>query len=454
MLKKTSWFRKYLSVFCPSCGWEIFNEEGCSNCGFKQERKVNEDSLGNKIFNKWKIWMYPFKNIKHDGNEWYIDWFEDPGSISDIEQINIGDNIADLALNMTPYWKVSYVDSDSGKIFVTPIEPNPFLTNIGAGGAVLTEHDFDVHSGKHEKDRIDQLLNVINNKQYTEPSDVQYILLGTVPVNFGPNGAQGGWYNVNDLRSNRGGQQGMDAKEIMLHDVGILKKLNFSVPEKAADGTLDPEMFSAWVYNGKSLKDGYQITGEDWQNYDKIINLILNHPQPDVKYRNMIALENLPNVSEDNIRKVYKNISKLEHPNKNNLSKDYDPYYYMKEHIILTSSRKGWKDVLLNYEESIDPDNRSDVARSYGELELPNDLIKLEKNEEHPKVLSRIHYSLYKLKIHSNYLIDNNLQKYINIIKQKNNKDVFSYYAAELGRTSILANGILTSIGRYLEDKF
>jgi hypothetical protein len=70
-------------------------------------------------------WMYPFSKVKRDAIEgYYLDWEEEPGLIPSPDLVSVGDLVQDVALNATPYWRVSGVFD--GKIFVVPYGENPF----------------------------------------------------------------------------------------------------------------------------------------------------------------------------------------------------------------------------------------------------------------------------------------------------------------------------------------
>ena len=71
------------------------------NIGDLYEGGDPRQPLGERIFESSGVWLYPFNNVKKDVTEgWYIDWFDGPGSIQDIEQVNIGDKVADYSLNI------------------------------------------------------------------------------------------------------------------------------------------------------------------------------------------------------------------------------------------------------------------------------------------------------------------------------------------------------------------
>ena len=119
---------------------------------FKNPIGRNE-RLASAIKKRTGVWQYPFQKVKKTEKDgWHIDWFDYQGGMPDIEKVSIGDKIADDKLNMTAYWQINFVDTKSGKIFLTPIEPNPFLTGVGAGGAKIDDSDMRVFSGEHEKE--------------------------------------------------------------------------------------------------------------------------------------------------------------------------------------------------------------------------------------------------------------------------------------------------------------
>ena len=100
--------------------------------------------------------MIPFADIQKDPQEgYYFDWgsHHQGGSISNLSKINIGDKVADKSLNWTPYWTVSGVDEKKQIIYLTPIEPNPLVTGVGAGGKKLDDFDMSVFTGGLRKEK-------------------------------------------------------------------------------------------------------------------------------------------------------------------------------------------------------------------------------------------------------------------------------------------------------------
>lgn len=449
-------------------GWQY-----CFNKTAQFEEEPEEPQKPKQIRDLFKhtgVWQYPFQLVKNDPSQgWYLDWFDQPGTIDDMSRVKPGDKVADDKLNMTPYWEVTFVDENSGRIYVQPLENNPFLTGVGAGGAIFTEHDFAVHSGEYEKERIDQLLDRINKRAYTDPRDIAYILLGTVPVHFGPNGAQGGWHSLNDR--NRGAERGMSSQEIMMQDAASLKKLGFDIPETALNGTLPTGLFSYIIEGGfpsdRQEMELLKVNGEDFDNIDAMKNMILTHPQPSIKLRNMRLLFSQYYKDQNNprliatIRDIAIKASQMFHPRQKIISNEndgdrFDPYFYIKENIILIAGRLGWSDVLKLYEKTIDHDNRNDVARNYAELGMIDDLLRMEKEDNDPKVLAGILYSLFKMNISGKFadttdIIDQDMEKYKTFARRKKDNSAYQYYVDELLRTPVRKSGLKTTLKEYVE---
>lgn len=453
------------------------------------ELGMDRPSLGDRVYEKWGIWQYPFQKVKKDVVEgWYLDWFDYPGSIHKIESVQVGDKVGDDKLNMTPYWEVSGIDEDKGRIYVNPIEPNPWLTGVGAGGHKFTEHDFDVQSGAYEQGRIDDILDRINKKLYTDPGDVAYMLLGTVPVHNGPNGAQGGWYNLTDWH-NRGHQKGMSPQEIMMKDSAMLQKLGLAVPPTALDGTMPPDVFkyvmdgglpyiSSYDDRGREERKMLQIEGENFEDPEAMKNMILTHPQPSIKKRNWQVLQEMwhgpwdgkSNLSRSFFKDLISKFASVHHPKQEQISQTYDPYEYIKEQMIGVAMQNKWSDVIPLFEGSVDTGNRSEVARAYSELGQIDDIIRLEENEAHPKVLKQILYYLHKNKVKGSDLIDRNPEKYRAAIQSDGSNSVDDYHRKELAKSPVwvidkstspeetsyiidLMNGALLSVEQYLNKK-
>ena len=395
----------------------------------------DHEGPGDMIHKHYGVWQYSFNQVKHDPVEgYYLDWFEDPGSIHDITKVSAGDKIADNQLNMTPYWEVSGVDENKGRIYVIPIGQNPWLTGVGAGGAKLTEHDFDVYTGKFEKERVDAILDAINKKQYFDPRDISYILQGTVPLQMGPNGSQGGWYSINDRWSNRGGQKGMSPIEIMQHDAAGLRKLGIDVPIGALEGTLDPDSFNEYI-NGQSYRD-YLMEGEDPGDLMATVKMIKQHHQPAIKKRNWEFLMQLK-PPESVIRNLLPDISQLKHPHQDVIPDTFDPYWLLKEQAIGWIVQHNSPELLQYFENTTDTESRKNLASAYGQFKMTDQLVKMEQASSDPEVLKNIFYSLYKLKYKAVDLLAHNPAKYVKIIGREQENSAFGYHAKEFAITPV-----------------
>lgn len=357
-----------------------------------QMRQINQQGgLGKVIHQQHGVWMLHFQNAKHDEIEgWYFDFFEDPGSIRDINDVSIGDKVADYSLNMTPYWTVNGIDENKGRIYVTPIEPNPIATGKGAGGATWTQHDTDVQSGDFERQYTDRILKAWQAGEIDDISDVKYILLGTIPVHIGPNLSQGGWYSAGDWHT-RGAKKGMDGKEIMMADAKTLKDtFGLAVPAKALTGELDLYKWNQFVGGSHDADDETSIEGENYQSAQAMVRMIITHPQPQIKVRNAEKLidffmgENIDLKADDwekqrddrlAMKRVRKEIEPLVKECAKQLSKtfskkqdklwNFDPYWLAKEKFILLAGRMRWNDILQMYENSPDSTNRRFVFETY-----------------------------------------------------------------------------------------
>lgn len=211
--------------------------------------KKREQKFLSEVEEKAGIWMHRFSDVRKDDSGFFILKSDNPAGY----KIRIGDELSDYALNMTPYWRVESIKDQ--RISLIPINNNPFKTGTGAGGAKITKHDIDVYTGDYERKKIEQVNEAIE-KGNIDIDSLKYLLLGTIPVQFGPNGAQGGWYNVNDTYSNRGGRQGLKPKDIMVADAKTIKEYGLPVPIKALDGTMAPYDWDQWI-SGSGSEDHY-----------------------------------------------------------------------------------------------------------------------------------------------------------------------------------------------------
>jgi hypothetical protein len=410
------------------------------------EAEEEKPHLGKMIKANKGVWMIPFNSIKKDPQEgWFADWFDEPGSIQDLADVSVDDKVSDQSLNFTPYWKVNGVDEQKGRIYLDPIEPNPFVTGVGAGGAKIDQFDMDVFSGDYERKRVDNILQDVKSGNVHSIGDVAYLLLGTVPMQMGPNGAQGGWYNATDTGSNRGGKQQIDARRIMMKDAETLKsQFGFAVPHKALSGQLDPHVWTNFV-NGetdpKHAKET-QVEGEDFNDPKSMLRSILEHPQPQIKKRNWEALVdryrgygrvqderyalyrdegisdkerskklekidakwNRGDYEKKDVLPVLKNavmgIAHLPSSSGNRL----DPYWHLREKAIIFAAKEGWWDLVELFEKAKDAVNRRYVFDMYAggifHMDHPPKLDKMYRmleDETNPEVLNSALYKLHKI---------------------------------------------------------
>jgi len=213
--------------------------------------KKRKQKFLSEVQEKSNVWMHRFSDVRKDDKGFFILKTDNPAG----NNMKPGQLLADYAMNQTPYWKITRVDDQ--RISLEPIGSNPFLTGIGAGGAKLNKYDFDVFTGKAEQDRIQRIKRKLEGGT-AEIDDVKYMLEGTVPTQMGPNGAQGGWYNINDS-SSRGGRKGMKPEEMMVADAKKLQHWGFTgMPATALNGTMDPDRWQEWIEgNGDSGRGEY-----------------------------------------------------------------------------------------------------------------------------------------------------------------------------------------------------
>jgi len=346
-----------------------------------QARKEREDAeinrqggLGRMVKKAQGVWMVPFNTAEKDQVEgWFFNWFENPGSIPDLKEVEIGDKIADMTPNMTPYWTVNGVDEKKGRIYLTPIKPNPFLSGVGAGGHKFTQHDYDVQSGQYERDVVGRILDDWKNGHVRDISDIKYLLLGTVPSQMGPNGAQGGWYAVGDGHT-RGARKQMGKKEIMMQDAKTIRDtFGFDVPTKALSGEMDIYDWNQFVGGSDDTKPGMEIEGEDFSDPQAMAKMILTHPQPQIKKRNASRLISMyrggykteadPSIGPL-VKEVAKRLNSVFVSGQDKL-KNFDPYWNTKESFITLADREGWDDILERFEDAPDATNRRYVFEAY-----------------------------------------------------------------------------------------
>lgn len=373
-----------------------------------------ETSLGDELYKQKGIWMIPFADVDQDTVEgYYFDYgkHHTGGSISDLSKVQVGDKVADHSLNMTPYWTVSHVDEQKQIIYLDPIDPNPLKTGVGAGGKKIDKHDIKVLSGEYEDERTESILKQWKTGRIHDIPDVAYLLMGTVPLQFGPNGAQGGWYTSSDTHATRGGKKGMSPGEVQKQDANTLKNtFGFGVPEKALKGELNPRVWDDFV-NGQVQDEHLEdtkLTGENFSDPKAMAKMVLEHPQPTIKRRNAEALIDMyqghqryrkeqhklyqkPNYEYEKYKDQHKamddkwqkgdfsdpkilplihqtglELSKVFVGNRPGMAGNYhDPYYFTKEKFINLAKDQGWDDVIEAYEKTPDRDNRQRVFDIY-----------------------------------------------------------------------------------------
>lgn len=212
--------------------------------GYGREKRGRESVLPIKTATEWheqsNSWMHRFSDVRKDERGFYILREDNP----DGWRMQPDDLIQDVALNTTPYWKV--LANDQERIDLEPIGPNPLLTGVGAGGYVFHASDFKVLTGEYERERVGKIIERLESGDPLQIFDVKYLLLGTVPLNFGPNGPQGGWYNPSDLYSNRA-ERGMKSEDIVRADALTLSRMGFDIPSAALDGEIKPDLWGQFI---------------------------------------------------------------------------------------------------------------------------------------------------------------------------------------------------------------
>ncbi len=329
-----------------------------------------------------------------------------------------------------------------------------------------------MHSGEHEKKRTGEILDDWKKGHVFNPSDVAYLLLGTVPTHFGPNGAQGGWYASRAHQSNRGGQKGMDSKEIQAKDAHTLQHVfKMDVPSKALAGELDPGDWDGYVGGGSDARNpDLLLQGEDHDDPKAMVNMILGHTMPQIKVRNTEALidlfmgykefnkasRELYHIEDDDernreyakltpeayarpdlaplIKDLIVKLAKVEVPNQSEIG--YDPYWYCKEKLLGLARKKNWSEVFSLYEHS-DQAVREAVFRFYEEVKDVTSMFRMLDRETSPENLND--YLPYLLRLPASHdetvaWIEANRDRIEKIIAS----DRTGYYRREL--TNLLGN--------------
>ena len=236
-------------------------------------RPVLPRNLATAYYEETQSWMHPFSEVYEDDDGYFITFDDNP----DAWRMRVGDLIQDVALNKTPYWRVSETNQDTQRVDLEPIAPNPIVTGVGAGGAKITKEDLRVLSGAYEAERVERTNERILQGDYHSIDDVQYLLLGTVALRFGPNGPEGGWYNANDTMSNRGGRERMSAREIVQADANTLRKLNFVIAPDV-ENEIDIYQWDRFVSGGYHLfSDFWDIEPIDFTIADETLERYAEH---------------------------------------------------------------------------------------------------------------------------------------------------------------------------------
>ena len=367
-------------------------------------------------FKKWlnliesstkKLHRIPFSKVEFNTIDKYYFNLSNSNNMSNIlniEELEIGEKIADTVRSIVPYWSVSDIDSNKNIVYLNPIPPNPFVPNaegevVGAGGKIFDDTDFDVMSGKYETEKIDKLLDVINNKEYKDIRDIAYILLGTVAVQAGPNGSQGGWYAAGS-GNNRGFQKGLNEKDIMQKDAKTIKeKLHMEVPESAINGTLNVGEWNQFVGGATDYNNAIKtkLEKEDFENPETMAKIILNSKQPQIRLRNAEILTKKAWQTDDSNYDQIIHSTALELAKQNMVVNNLDYLWKIKELFINLAGRKKWLDVLHAYHDSHDTVNRRYVARYFGDNKDINMLIKMLDKETKKESFLAIINKLYDI---------------------------------------------------------
>jgi hypothetical protein len=198
-----------------------------------------------------------FSDIRRDQRGWYV---VDNGTDPILGQLMDGDEIGDIndmsILRGVPsrkYWRVVVRERDLVRL--VPTGNNPLVSGILAGGGQITESDLRVLSGEEEHRATSWRTKAITEGD-RRIDTAKYLLLGTCPTHFGPNGAQGGWYNPADTWSSRGAKLGLSPEEIIAQDAAWLYRYGFPVPASALElpPTISVRAWTKWI-EGPSTSD-------------------------------------------------------------------------------------------------------------------------------------------------------------------------------------------------------
>jgi hypothetical protein len=300
-------------------------------------------------------------------NEWILDMSKAPELSKQVGEAEVGDGVWDYNLNSTlgevgPIWTVVWIDEKGGTLTVVPTEDNPLSSGRGAGGKLIDDFDYLVQSGEWETKEVDRVLEVIQSRNYHQPADVAYVLLGTVPMRFGTNGAEGGWYSAHNTRSNRGGMMGMSVAEIVMKDAKALKKMGFTLPVGAIEGEMGGDDWTNFV-NGFSMSSGAskEMRFDSEGGGGDLVYLIERERNP--KIVDILFERLLESGVEDKISEAVETIGM-----KGDNEEDMDPYFRVKETVIGWAKRKGRGDLILPFAKSGDSDVSLSAMRALAEM--------------------------------------------------------------------------------------
>jgi len=277
-----------------------------------------------------------------------------------IEDVSVGDEIFDTNLHTikeeaSPYWRVEWVEEKELRVTVVPLEGNPVMSGVGAGGHQLGDFDYLVQSGGFEGEAIDRVLSLISKKEYHSPSDVKYILLGTVPMRFGANGAEGGWYNANDLGASRGGMRGMTSSEVMIKDALSLSKMGFTLPNGARDGSMSPgdwnHFVNAVMISNRGVEGGPR-------SLEETARAVMAEKNPQLRtYHFEQLVENTEPVNKALILDTIRSIGREPSPR-------FDRSYILKEKAIWWAMKMSAPELVKPFLSSDEPDVQSSAIRA------------------------------------------------------------------------------------------
>lgn len=357
----------------------------------KAQSKNDIGSMFENIHGSERLY-YPISGAKKipGRNEWTLDMSKAPELSKPVGEAEVGDGVWDYNLHSalgkgSPIWRVVWIDEKKGTLTVVPTEDNPLSSGVGAGGRLLDDFDYLVQSGEWENEAVDRVLKIIGSRSYHQPADVAYVLLGTVPMRFGANGAEGGWYNAHDTRSNRGGMRGMSEAEIVMKDAEALKKMGFTLPVGAIEGKMNGHEWTDFVNRGSvSPRASKEMRFDSEEGEGDIVDLIEKERNPKIVG---IMFERLSGSGmEDKISEAVKAIGM-----KGSNEEEGDPYFLVKETAIGWAKRNGRKDLILPFAKSGDSDVSESAMKALAEMGAA-DPIELMKGAQRMKALYSLMY--------------------------------------------------------------